>query len=237
MARLPEAEELWFSLRRMGTDWVGNPGLEAPRNEALDAAASFRAGRLYVSANAFVNRVGGYVVLASVSKANMVPGVMNTTARTYRNVDARLAGGEATASLALGGRLFLSGAVSYVRGTQDPRPELGILSTELAEIPPLAGRASLRWDDGRLWGEVEGVFAGAQDHVDTDLNEASTPGWGTANLRAGVSFGAFGLTAGVENVFGRLYTEHLSYQRDPFRSGVRVPEPGRNVFVNLSYRY
>ena len=128
-------------------------------------------------------------------------------------------------------------ALSYVRGTQDPRPDLGIFSTDLAEMPPLTGRASLRWDDGRFWGEVEGVFAGAQEHVDTDLQEAPTPGWGIATLRAGVTLGSVVLVAGVENLFGRLYTEHLSYQRDPFRSGVRVPEPGRNVFVNLSYRY
>jgi iron complex outermembrane receptor protein len=52
-----------------------------------------------------------------------------------------------------------------------------------------------------------------------------------------LAFGDVGLNVGVENLFGRLYSEHLSYQRDPFRSGVRIPEPGRNVFVNLSYRY
>ena len=35
----------------------------------------------------------------------------------------------------------------------------------------------------------------------------------------------------------RYYVEHLSYWRDPFRSGVRVPEPGRNVFANLAVRF
>ena len=236
-ARIPEPQELWFSLKRMGTDWVGNPDLGAPRNNAVDLSASFRSGRLYASANAFVNRVDDYVVLASVKKVNMVPGVMNPSARTYRNVDARLAGGEVSAAFPLSGRLFVSGAMSYVRGTQDPRPELGITSTDLAEMPPLTGRASLRWDDGRFWGEVEGVFAGAQENVDSDLLEATTPGWGIATLRGGLALGGVVLTAGVENLFGRLYAEHLSYQRDPFRSGVKIPEPGRNVFVNLSYRY
>lgn len=42
---------------------------------------------------------------------------------------------------------------------------------------------------------------------------------------------------GVANLFDRLYTEHLSYQRDPFRSGVRVAEPGRAVFLNMSARF
>ncbi len=236
-ARIPEPQELWFSLKRMGSDWVGNPDLEASRNTALDLAASFRAGRLYVSAGAFLNDVTGYIVVASAQKQNVVPGVMNPAARTYENVDARLAGGEVSAAYTLSGRLFLSGTVSYVRGTQDPRPELGILSTDVAEMPPVTARTSLRWDDGRFWGDVEGVFAAAQNNVDTDLLEAATPGWGIANLRAGFTFGSLGLAVGVENLFGRLYSEHLSYQRDPFRSGVKIPEPGRNVFVNLSWRY
>ena len=236
-ARIPEPQERWFSLKRMGTDWVGNPDLEPSRNTALDLSASFRAGRLYVSASAFVNEVADYVILADVARVNMVPGVMNPKARTYENVDARLAGGEATAAFTLTDRLIFSGAVSYVRGTQDPRPELGILSENVAEMPPVTGRASLRWDNGRFWGEAEGVFAAAQTHVDTDLLESTTPGWGIANLRAGIAFGDIGLNVGVENLFGRLYSEHLSYQRDPFRSGVKIPEPGRNVFVNLSYRY
>ncbi len=182
-ARVPEPQERWFSLQRMGTDWVGNPDLEPSRNTALDLSASYRAGRLYVSASGFLNEVDDYIVLADVKKVNMVPGVMNPMARTYENVDARLAGGEATAALTLTDRLFLSGSVSYVRGTQDPRPELGILSTNVAEMPPVTGRASLRWDDGRFWVESEGVFAAAQTNVDTDLQESTTPGWGIANLQ------------------------------------------------------
>jgi iron complex outermembrane receptor protein len=236
-ARIPEPQERWFSLKRMGTDWVGNPDLEPSRNTALDLSASYRLGRLYVSASAFLNEVADYVVIADVARVNMVPGVMNPKARTYENVDARLAGGEATAAFTLTDRLFFSGAVSYVSGTQDPRPELGILSENVAEMPPITGRASLRWDNGRFWGEAEGVFAAAQTNVDTDLLESTTPGWGIANLRAGIAFGNVGLNVGVENLFGRLYSEHLSYQRDPFRSGVKIPEPGRNVFANLSYRY
>ena len=235
--RLPEPQERWFSLKRMGSDWVGNPRLEPSRNTALDLSASFRAGRVSASASAFLNEVADYVVLADAKKANAVPGVMNPAARTYANVDARLHSGEATASVTLTDRLFFSGALSYVRGTQEARPGLGILSEDVAEMPPLTGRASLRWDDGRLWAEAEGVFAAAQTHLDSDVAEGRTPGWGIANLRLGISFGNVTLNAGVENLFGRLYAQHLSYQRDPFRSGAKVFEPGRNVFVNLSYRY
>ena len=104
-------------------------------------------------------------------------------------------------------------------------------------MPPLTGRAALRFDTGRLWAEVEGVAAGAQRNVDTDLREAATAGYGIGNLRGGVNIRRFALRVGLNNVFNRTFYEHLSYQRDPFRSGVRVFEPGRNLYVNLAYRY
>jgi iron complex outermembrane receptor protein len=38
-------------------------------------------------------------------------------------------------------------------------------------------------------------------------------------------------------VFNRLYVRHNSFRRDPYRTGVRVPEPGRNLYASLSYRF
>jgi iron complex outermembrane receptor protein len=95
----------------------------------------------------------------------------------------------------------------------------------------------MRYDTGRLFAEVEGVFSGAQDDVDETLGEQRTPGYGIANLKGGFNFKGASVKLGLNNLFGRKYYEHLSYQRDPFRSGARVYEPGRNLFVNLSYRY
>ena len=57
------------------------------------------------------------------------------------------------------------------------------------------------------------------------------------NASAGVRQGRLRLTLGLVNAFDRLYIEHLSFQRDPFRSGVRVPEPGRSLFANASFRF
>lgn len=58
-----------------------------------------------------------------------------------------------------------------------------------------------------------------------------------ANIYAGIRRGRLAATIGVGNVFDRTYAEHLSYQRDPFRSGVRVNEPGRNAFGSVSWRF
>ena len=162
---------------------------------------------------------------------------MNSNARSYENVDARIYGTEAQMVYSMTSRLYLASGLSYTRGTQDPEPDKAILSTDLAEMPPLNSRTSLRFDTGRISAEVEGVFVGRQGNVDTDLREEPTAGYGIANIRLGVNWNRFALVFGLNNLFDRLFREHLSYQRDPFRSGVRVYEPGRNVYVNISCRF
>jgi iron complex outermembrane receptor protein len=42
------------------------------------------------------------------------------------------------------------------------------------------------------------------------------------------------IAAGVDNLTDRFYYEHLPYLRDPYSSGVRMPEPGRTLFLNIS---
>jgi iron complex outermembrane receptor protein len=42
---------------------------------------------------------------------------------------------------------------------------------------------------------------------------------------------------GVDNLLNRYYYEHCSYQRDPFRLGTVVPEPGRAAFITLSREF
>jgi iron complex outermembrane receptor protein len=41
----------------------------------------------------------------------------------------------------------------------------------------------------------------------------------------------------VQNLFDRTYVEHLSYQRDPFAAGFKVPEPGRSFQLAAQYAY
>ncbi len=41
----------------------------------------------------------------------------------------------------------------------------------------------------------------------------------------------------VDNLLNRFYYENLSYYRDPFASGVKIPEPGRNFFGQPRYSF
>jgi iron complex outermembrane receptor protein len=236
-ARVAEANEQFFALRRMGTDWVGNPDLAPARNTGVDVAVTFRRPRGTFTTNAYINAVHDYIAVYDAPRQAMVPGVMNAKARSYANVDARLRGIEASGSVTVRSPLSISGDLSYVRGTMTPRAELGITSTDLAETPPLRGRLRARVDNGRLFAELEGVASASQTHVDETLGETPTPSYAIANLTGGIERGGLSLTVGVANLFDAYYVEHLSYQRDPFRSGVRVAEPGRNVFTTVSWRF
>jgi iron complex outermembrane receptor protein len=236
-ARVPEASERYFSLTRLGTDWVGNPTLAPSRNSGVDASAAWRRARFSLRASAFASRIDDHIIVREAERLEGAAGGVNARARTWANVDATLVGGEASGSLALASRLFLSGDLSWVRGSQEPRPEEGIFSRELAEMPPLRARLGLRYDDGRLFGAVDGLASARQDRVNADLDEEPTAGWAIANAAVGVRRGPISLTLGATNLFDRTYSPHLSYQRDPFRTGVRVLDPGRSLYVNASGRF
>ncbi len=237
VVRIPDAVERYFALRRAGSDWVGNPALEPSRNTGFDGSVSLRQRGLFVSSDFFWNQVGNYIAVTGATKVNPVAGIMNSSARSYQNVDASIYGTEVQLVYSFTSRLFLSSAMTYVRGTQNPDPARNVFSTYIAEMPPINSRTDLRYDTGRYWAELEGIFAGPQDNLDSDLQEAPTPGYGIANARAGINFRRLAVAFGIQNLFDRFYYENLSYQRDPYRSGTRVYEPGRNLFVNVSYRF
>jgi iron complex outermembrane receptor protein len=236
-ARIPEHSERYFGLKRMGADWVGNPNLSPARNTGLDGALSLERTGFFMGANVYVNWVGDYIAVHDQFRINSVPGVKNTQARSYTNLDATYRGGEVDVVWSLADQLFLSGDISYVRATKDISPEENVFSDNVAEIPPLRSRLKFRYDQGKWFGSVEGVFSARQENVDTDLGEEPTAGYGIANLKVGMRHDRLLITGGVDNLFNKFYIEYLSYQRDPFRLGVRLPEPGRNIFFNVSYRF
>ena len=55
------------------------------------------------------------------------------------------------------------------------------------------------------------------------------------NIKLGGEYKNFKVICGIKNVFDKLYYNHLSYLRNPFRSGVKVPEPGRTYYLTVSY--
>jgi iron complex outermembrane receptor protein len=235
--RVPDPQERYFALRRMGTDWVGNPELKPSRNTELDLGIKHSTDRALIKATAFYSYVQDYITVHNQNRVNSVPGVMNSQARSYENVNAQFFGGEVDLRLSLTQELFLFGGMSYVQARKETKPEKNINSSNVAEIPPLKTRIALRYDRGMYFGEVETILSATQNRTDTDLREQKTSGYGVVNVKVGGNFKGFTINAGIDNVFDKRYFEHLSYLRDPFATGVKVPEPGRTFYINVSYTF
>ena len=225
-ARVPDPQERYMALGPMmagAAAWVGNPHLRPTQNDELDLGAKYAVGGVLVKAQVFHAWLTDYVSFVKITPAG-------GPAKTYANVSARTYGGEMSARLSLPLRLFASAGVSYTRGVNDTT------GGSLAEMPPLKGVAALRWDRRWLFAEVEEVLAARQSKVDASIAEPATGAWAITNVRLGGEWRGVKVFAGVRNVFDRFYFEHLSYQRDPFATGVKVPEPGRTLYVNAQYQ-
>lgn len=101
----------------------------------------------------------------------------------------------------------------------------------------MRGQFDLRYEKQKLYAGATAIVTGRQDHVDTDENEQPTAGYSVFNLRLGYHAERFYLQGGVNNLLAREYTRFLSYARNPYNNGIRLPEPGRNFFLNLSYTF
>jgi iron complex outermembrane receptor protein len=232
--RLPDQQERFYGLKRMGTDWLGNPDLSPSRNTGVDGELRFARGGVDAGVAVFAYRINDYIRVVNQARLFAVPGVMNTTARSYANVDAWSRGLEAHATAPLGGALFASADLSLVRSTIS---EQGLLDTDLPEIPPARLRVRLRYDRPRWNAAIEGVASARQEHVAADLREVPAAAFAAMNLLGGLRVRRLNIAAAIDNVFDTLYSEHLSFQRDPFRSGVPVYEPGRTASVSMSVRF
>mgnify|MGYP001066173551 CR=1 FL=1 len=156
--------------------------------------------------------------------------------KTYKQVDAILYGGELNLKYQISEQYIAKAGLSYSRGINETE------DTNLPEIPPLKGLVGIKYLIQNYYVELEGEFAATQNLVDKNIGEKRTPGWGIGNLYFGYELQksdqqSTKITAGIKNIFNRYYYEHLSYLRDPYAIGIKIPEPGRNVFVQLTMNF
>jgi iron complex outermembrane receptor protein len=215
--------------------WVGNPALAASRHHQLDLGASLRRASRQVTGVLFVDRADEYIIR---DRARGQDGVLlSDSATIYRNVDAQLVGFELDAWQRLGDRASLSANAGWVRAenSTDNRP--------IAQIPPLQGRIRLDLEADRWSGAATLRYALRQTRVDDDpslgsgLDAGETPGYVILDLLAASRLAdGLELQLGVENVFDRLYADHLNRSSLFDVDQVRVNEPGRTFWVRLRLR-
>lgn len=226
--RTPDQQELFLDVPTPGTAtttsnyWHGNKELKSTVNHQADVGAKYSTDRFYVNASIFYSDLQDYINFYQVPA---------TFEKSYQNIHATMWGAELGTQVSLGYDLYLRGSFSYVEARNESA------GTPLSEIPPLRGTVSVRYDSGTYFLEVLENMAREQDRVDPGLSETATPGWAITDIKGGINYRGVSLIVGVNNLFDKYYFSHLSYARDPFQSGVKVPENGRNMYLTLEYRF
>ena len=213
--RPPDAQELYINSSKQ----QGNPFLDPPRNNEADLGVKYATDRFFVKLTAFNSNITDFINLYQEGKF-----------RSFKNIHANIWGQELASQVALPCNLFLKGTFSYTYGQNISE------NKPLSEMPPFRGLAALRYDVNTWFVEVAENFETRQNRVDKDLDERPTGSWGTTDLSAGFHYKSLSVYGGVYNVFDKFYYSYLSYQRDPFASGEKVPENGRNLFLTISYK-
>jgi len=156
-------------------------------------------------------------------------GVLSRVLANQNARKARLFGFSSTLEADLNAKWAAYASVAYTKGE--------IIGTEsnkpLDHIPPVYGRAGIRWHTSKAMAEAWTLFNGKKpienyNHEGEDNEQYArpdgTPAWFTVNLRASYRFtSALTLQAGLENLLDRQYRN--------FASGINAP--GRNLWVTL----
>ncbi len=233
--RMPDYWELFSPTRGPAGAPNAFAGVQPERTTQLDIGVQYKGSKVDAWASLYAGRVQDFILF------DYARGMMGNTTQAH-NVDAAIRGGEAGIDWRPADGWTLSGALSYAWG------EVRDTGTALPQMPPLEARLSASREQGAwTWGALWRVVA-SQDRVSTrqgnivgrDLGPSA--GFAVFSLNGGYRFSdGVQLTAGIDNLFDRAYSEHLNlggnsafgYPADP----VRIGEPGRTAWVKLNLRY
>jgi iron complex outermembrane receptor protein len=215
---------------------VGNPTLKPEIKYEIEGGVGWQNAWAAVSAGFFHFWFHDYIYSFTIDRRDVNGDGVEDVVRGFRNVDARLYGGEVAAVFKPWGPLSIPLTIAYVRGVNTSE------DTDLPRIPPLEGRAAARIELGKRvpwWAEFGGRFAARQTKIDEHFPEDETAGFAVFHLRGGFqAFRRLQLYVGIENLFDQEYTEHLTpwaaVGSGDLQQGDPIPEPGR--YFHLGFR-
>ena len=178
--------------------------------------------RYDASLAAFVTEIDGYIGRILTDEGD--PGT--TGDEEYLRINSgelSLTGLEYSARRYLGeGPFSLGVQAAYVRGRQHDENEASLDGVHARRIPPLFGRASLRYDAPEPsekvgWSELSIAFAQEQDRLhpedvsDPRIDPDGTDNWATLNLDLGGRLNeSFDWNVGLHNLLDERYRVHAS---------------------------
>jgi iron complex outermembrane receptor protein len=232
-SRNPALEELYFHGPHPGNNAIenGNPDLESEHALGFDASFRWRHPRASGELTFFVNKINNFIFREISGEVEE-----ELPVTFFAQGNARLEGFESHADFRLGDAWWVEGGLDYVRGT--------LTSTDqpLPRMPPLRGRAGLRFQKNAFQAGGEANFTATEDriYVISGVGETPTNGYNLLKLFASYSFGhaktVNTITARLDNATNETYVNHLNYLKDVLLEN-GYSEMGRNFKVVYSVKF
>lgn len=216
--------------------------LDPEKNTQLDAGLVWNGAGLNGSISAYYSKIGDYVLTRTSTSAAACPAGVVAMSGIYScayNVDATRYGMEADIAWRFAKDWTLRGAYAYVRADNDT------MNVALAQTPPQELKLGVDWQSGQWSAGALARFVDNQDRVHVGYGNivgqdlGATPGFSTYAINGSYRFDKrFLLSAGIDNLFDKVYAEHISRSGaaiagyDP--ATTRVNEPGRFAWVKLN---
>jgi len=235
-SRAPGITERYFAFAPApGGFQVGNPTLDPEQKVEVEVGLEYREEGYSFYLSLFYDWFRDYVLQTTIGEQDVNGDGVDDIIKGFINVDARLYGLEAGATVRAGDGWSIPVALAFVRGLNETD------GGNLPEIPPLEVRAAARygWNGAAAWWcELGGRFVNRQDKVDPTFPEDPTAGFSVYHLRGMVELPkGFTLQAGIENLFDRDYSEHLTREAmlpvGDLMPGQEIPAPGRGFHLSV----
>ena len=237
--RTPDFNELYSNGPHLAANSydVGDPDIDQETGLGADLFLRRNGERVRYEAAVFIMHLHNYIFPSSRGRAE----VGRTGERPrfqYTNEDAQFVGGEGQVNVQLAAKWSAEASASYVQArftnSRDSIPVFTPTDTFFVAasrhpplIPPLNGRAAVRYQAGRRSAGAEVKWAA--DATNLGDFETATGGYWLLNLDAGIQLLIGGrlhsITARIDNVLDREYRNHLSRIKD------LMAQPGRNFAV------
>ena len=222
--RNPSVEELYADGAHlgMGVYEIGSTNIKDEVGQGADLFIRWNNGTLDIELAGFVNYFRNYIIFEPTGAID--PGSGFPVFR-YTGDEARLMGGELSASVKLHDNVELGLGADFVDGRR-----IGNGSEYLPFIPPFRFMSDLEYDFGSGWIGGRLVSAAKQNRVAVD--EAVTDGYTLLGFSAGYRLSSPGrhvIILRIDNLLDQRYRDHLSRVTDR-----NFPMPGRNF--SLAYR-
>jgi len=210
-------------------------GIKPEKTTQLDFGAQYNGDDLQAWASGYVGQVRDFILF------DYSTNMMGSTTSQASNVDARIMGGELGFAYRLATHWKTDATLAYAWGKNSSDGQA------LPQMPPLEGKLGLTyerelWSAGALWrlvAEQNRVAEGKGNVVGQDFGKSA--GFGVFSFNGSYKLSKqLKVSAGVDNLFDKNYTEHLNLAGDAgfgFAGDRALNEPGRTLWTKVDFSF